>query len=332
MLDHPPPKAQHRQPALLSVPQALRGSVVALGNFDGVHKGHQGVIGRAAQLAVGLNKPLSVLSFNPHPARFFQPDRPPFGLASPAQKQALLEAFGADGILTLPFNRAVAELSPQAFVDTILIDAIGASHVVCGYDFTFGQNRAGKAEDLATLGVTATVVKPVTARGQTLPYSSSRIRQLLKEAAPDKAAELMGRWWQIEGIVSHGDQRGRSIGFPTANLELGDYLRPTYGVYAVRVHVAGAIYDGVANIGLRPSFSPPRELLEVHLFDFAGDLYDKTIFVDIVAFIRAERTFAGLEPLKSQIAVDRATADKILRQPGFALSRFKPVTRKDFEN
>jgi riboflavin kinase / FMN adenylyltransferase len=332
MLNKTPPQAREHQPAPLSVPPALRGSVVALGNFDGVHKGHQAVIGRAAQLASSLGKPLAVLSFNPHPARFFQPDRPPFALASPAQKQALLEAFGADGVLSLPFDRAIADLSPQAFVDSVLIDAIGASHVVCGYDFTFGQNRTGKAEDLAALGLPATVVKPVMARGQTLPYSSSRVRQMLSDAAPDKAAELMGRWWQIEGVVEQGDQRGRSIGFPTANVQLGDYQRPAYGVYAVRVHVAGAIYDGVANIGLRPTFDPPRELLEVHLFDFAGDLYGKTVFVDIVAFIRGERKFTGLEPLKSQIAVDRATADKILRQPGFAFNRFKPVTRKDFES
>jgi riboflavin kinase / FMN adenylyltransferase len=332
MLNQTPPAASLQPDLPLTVLPALRGSVVALGNFDGVHKGHQAVIGAAAKLATSLGKPLSVLSFNPHPARFFQPNLPPFALASPAQKRALLEAFGAEGILLLPFNQAVASLSPKAFVDTVLMDAIAASHVVCGYDFTFGQNRAGRADDLAALGVAATVIKPVMARGASIPYSSSRIRALLAESAPEKAAELMGRWWQIEGVVEQGDQRGRSLGFPTANLALGDYQRPAYGVYAVRVHVGGAIYDGVANIGLRPTFDPPRELLEVHLFDFAGDLYGKTIFIDIVAFIRGERKFAGLEPLKSQIAVDRATADKILRQPGFALSRFKPVTRKDFEN
>jgi riboflavin kinase / FMN adenylyltransferase len=332
MLNKTPSAANHQPDLRLDVLPALRGSVVALGNFDGVHKGHQAVIGAAARLALSLSKPLSVLSFNPHPARFFQPDLPPFALASPSQKRALLEAFGADGILLLPFNAAVASLSPKAFVDSVLIEAIAASHVVCGYDFTFGQNRTGKADDISALGVETTVVKPVIAHDQGVPYSSTRIRKLLAESAPEKAAELMGRWWQIEGVVEQGDQRGRSIGFPTANLSLGDYQRPAYGVYAVRVHVAGAIYDGVANIGLRPTFEPPRELLEVHLFDFAGDLYGKTIFVDIVAFIRGERKFAGLEPLKSQIAVDRATADKILRQPGFALNRFKPVTRKNFES
>jgi riboflavin kinase / FMN adenylyltransferase len=311
-------------------PEALRGSVVAMGNFDGVHKGHQAVIGQAAQLATRAGAPLVVLSFDPHPARLFRPDLPPFALTSSAQKQALLEAFGVQGVLLLPFTRVLASLGPQDFVTRVLIGGIGAKHVVCGYDFTFGKDRAGKATDLATLGVAATVVKPVLAGGQ-LPYSSTAIRKLLADGAPDRAAEQMGRWWQIEGVVETGDQRGRSIGFPTANLALGDYQRPAYGVYAVRVHVGGSIYDGVANIGLRPTFTPPRELLEVHLFDFAGDLYEKRIFVDIVAFIRGERKFAGLEPLKSQIAVDRATADKILRQPAYALNRFKPVTRKDFE-
>ncbi len=318
-------------PLAFDIADALRGSVVALGNFDGVHKGHQAVIGAAARQARQLGAPLTVLTFDPHPARFFKPDLPPFTLTLREQKRSLLEAFGAQAVLFLPFTAALAELSPQAFVDEILLGALAARHVVCGYDFTFGKQRAGKAADLADMGVAASTVQPVMMPGQTTPYSSTAIRKLLSEGAPETAAAQMGRWWQIEGVVEKGDQRGRSIGFPTANLSLGDYQRPAYGVYAVRVHVGGSIYDGVANIGLRPSFDPPRELLEVYLFDFAGDLYGKTIFVDIIAFVRAERKFAGLEPLKAQIAVDRATADKILRQPGFALNRFKPVTRADFE-
>jgi riboflavin kinase / FMN adenylyltransferase len=332
MLTDPTILAPQNANAAFKIAPALRGSVMALGNFDGVHKGHQAVIGCAARAATAASAPLCVLSFDPHPARLFRPDLPPFAITSPAQKQALLEAFGVEGVLLLPFTRALASLSPQDFVTHVLIDALGAKHVVCGYDFTFGKDRAGKAADLAELGLAATVVHPVMASGQSLPYSSTAIRKRLSEGTPEQAAEQMGRWWQIEGVVESGDQRGRSIGFPTANLSLGDYQRPAYGVYAVRVHVAGAIYDGVANIGLRPTFDPPCELLEVHLFDFAGDLYGKRIFVDIVAFMRGERKFAGLEPLKSQIAVDRATADKILRQPGFALNRFKPVTRKDFES
>jgi riboflavin kinase / FMN adenylyltransferase len=316
----------------IDVPAALQGGVVALGNFDGVHKGHQAVIGKAAKRAKAAQVPLCVLTFDPHPARLFQPDLPPFALTLPAQKRSLLEAFGVEGVFSLPFTRALADLSPQAFVDQILRGALAASHVVCGYDFTFGKNRTGKAADLPELGINATVVKPVMARGQNTAFSSTAIRKLLAEGAPDAAAALMGRWWQIEGVVETGDQRGRSIGFPTANLSLGGYQRPAYGVYAVRVHVGGSVYDGVANIGLRPSFSPPRELLEVHLLNFAGDLYGKQIFVDIVAFIRPERVFAGLEPLKAQISVDRAIADKMLRQPGHGLGRFKPVTRADFES
>jgi riboflavin kinase / FMN adenylyltransferase len=326
MLTTSPPPA----PLSLDVPAALHDCVLALGNFDGVHKGHQAVLGAAARLARAQGKPLAVLTFDPHPARYFQPDKAPFALTLPSQKRRLLEAFGVQGVLELPFDQTLASLSPSDFVERILRGAVRAHHVVCGYDFTFGKDRAGKAEDLPGLGVPATIVQPVMTQG--LAYASTAIRKQLEGGAPDTAAALMGRWWQIEGMVEAGDQRGRTIGFPTANLSLGDYQRPAFGVYAVRVHVAGTVYDGVANIGLRPTFDPPRELLEVHLFDFAGDLYGKAVFVDIVAFIRAERKFAGLEPLKSQIAVDRATADKILRQPGFALGRFKPVTRADFEN
>ncbi len=313
------------------MPQALRSCVVALGNFDGVHKGHQAVIGAAAKRAKLADKPLAVMTFDPHPARFFRPDLPPFALTLPNQKHRLLEAFGVQAVLKLPFDAALASLSPQDFATRLLRGALDASHVVCGYDFTFGKDRAGKAADLPGFGLPTTVIEPVIARSQSQAYASTTIRKLLAEGAPERAADQMGRWWQIEGVVEAGDQRGRTIGFPTANLSLGDYQRPAYGVYAVRVHVAGTVYDGVANIGLRPTFEPPRELMEVHLFDFAGDLYDKTIFVDIVAFIRGERKFAGLDALRAQIAVDRATADKILRQPGFALNRFKPVTRADFE-
>jgi riboflavin kinase / FMN adenylyltransferase len=316
----------------LDVPKALRSSVVALGNFDGFHKGHQVVIGRAAQLAKTMDRPLAVLSFNPHPARLFQPDLAPFGLTSADQKQALLTAFGVDGVLLLPFTKDLASLTSHNFVETVLKGHIGASHVVCGYDFTFGQHRSGKAEDLSKLGIGATIVQPVMLHGQTELCSSTHIRQRLIEGAPDKAAEMMGRWWQIEAVVEQGDKQGRLMGFPTVNLSMGEYQRPAYGVYAVRVHVAGTVYDGVANIGLRPTFNPPRERLEVHLFNFSCDIYDEKIAVDFVAFIRSERRFENVELLKAQIAVDRATADKILRQPAFAYHRFKPVTRAQFED
>ena len=303
---------------------------MALGNFDGFHRGHQAVVGQAAALAAALAAPLAVLSFEPHPVRFFRPDLPPFQLTSTAQKVRLLEGFGVDSVIILPFDAALASLTPEAFVAEILIGRLAVRHVVCGHDFTFGKGRAGHATDLARLGVPATVVAPVSPPGQGGAFASSAIRQLLAKGDPEAAARQLGRWWQIEGEVEAGDQRGRTIGFPTANLSLGTYQRPAYGVYAVRAGVDGRVVDGVANLGVRPSFDPPRELFEVHLLDFAGDLYGRTLAVDLLAFIRPERRFDGLDALRKQIEADRLTAQKILRQPAFAAGRFPPATRADF--
>jgi riboflavin kinase/FMN adenylyltransferase len=301
---------------------------MALGNFDGVHKGHQAVIGMAATLAGQTGRPLGVLTFDPHPARFFKPDLPPFALTTLDQKLALLERLGVDLAVVLPFDAALAALAPDAFAANILHERLGLSHAVAGYDFTFGKGRAGSTETLrslgAQLGFGVTTVEPV---GNGMPYSSTAIRQALSDGAPATAAAMLGRWWRIAGTVAHGDKRGRTIGFPTANIALGDYLRPRLGVYAVRMHVPGQPrpFDGVANLGSRPTVDGQETRLEVHLFDVALDLYGQVVEVELLEFIRPEQKFDGLPALKAQIAVDSASALKICRQPAYAASRFKPV-------
>lgn len=309
-----------------AVPDHLVGGVAALGNFDGVHRGHQRVVGEARRLARTLEAPLLVVTFDPHAARFFKPDLPPFQLTSFAERARLWEAFGVDALVAIPFNADLAALSPEAFFQSVLCDRLRIRGVVAGYDYTFGKGRAGTPETLKALGiardVAVSIVDPVIA-GADAAISSTLIRRKLTDGAPFEAAELLGHWWVIEGTVTAGDQRGRTIGFPTANLDLGDYQRPRFGVYATRAVLAdGRVVDGIANIGLRPTFQPPRELLELHLFDFAGDLYGQNIRVELVEFIRPERKFPGLDALKAQISADCATALKILRQPHYARGRF----------
>ncbi len=313
------------------LPDSLRGGVVALGNFDGFHRGHQAVVGAAGRVAG--NKPLGMLTFTPHPVRYFKPELPPFMLSSDHQKADLLRQFGADYAVFMPFNQLLAEVTAEEFASLILVDQLGCSHVVCGDDFTYGHKRGGSAKLLieqgARLGFGVTALAPVGTSHQSA-YASTVVRKALEAGQPKAAAESLGRWWSIEGIVEHGDARGRTIGFPTANLGLSDYQRPHYGVYAVRLEVAGRMYDGVANIGTKPTFNPPRELVEVHIFDFADDIYEKVVQVELVEFIRKEQRFDGLDALKQQIAIDSATARKILRQQGYSQNRFPVVTRANF--
>lgn len=314
------------------LPDALRGGVAALGNFDGVHKGHQAVIRSAGTQARTLGVPWLVLTFDPHPSRFFRPDSAPFLLTpTPGKAEAIL-ALGVDAVLVLHFAD-VSPLPPDAFVADVLVRQLGLRGVVTGDDFTFGRARAGNTAVLADLGAQyglgSAVVAPVCdCNGQTI--SSTRVRACLETGAPEQAAALLGRWWSIRGVVEAGDQRGRRLAFPTANLVLGDVLRPRYGVYAVRVRLAdGRCIDAVANVGLRPTFAPPRELLEAHLFDFAEDLYGQDIAVDLIAFIRPERRFAGLAELQAQIAADSKDARAMLAQPTHAAGRFPAIALQD---
>ena len=292
------------------VPEPLRGGVVALGNFDGFHLGHQAVVGRAVQRGAHERRPVIVATFDPHPMRHFHPNTAPFRLTSLDQRERLFAGAGADAMLLFRFDAKLAATSAEDFV-VLLAERIGAAGVVTGDDFTFGAGRRGDAAALARLGsargIAAETVAPVLVGGR--PVSSSRVREALAGGDCGEATHLLTRPFAIEGVVEHGDKVGRQLGFPTANLQLGTYLRPRYGIYAVRVRLEdGSERTGVANLGLRPTFDPPKELLEVFLFDFEGDLYGRTIDVGLVAWLRGEEKFDDLEALKAQMARDEAAA------------------------
>ncbi len=301
-----------------SVPQAWQGGAVALGNFDGVHRGHQALLQRTVEQAAALVAPVIALTFEPHPRRFFVSDTGPFRLTLPPAKVRLLEQYGVQAVLAQRFDQAFAAVPPDAFVDEVLLSGLGARHVVCGYDFTFGARRGGNVEKLRKRGKDkgfgVTVLDPVMREGEI--YSSTRIREALRAGWASEAAELLGHAWEIEGVVEQGDRRGRTIGFPTANVALGEHLRPRFGVYAVRALVDGTWRNGVANLGKRPTVGKLQENFEVHLFDFASDLYGQTLRVELVDFIRPEMKFAGLDQLKAQIAADGEAAQRILAATG----------------
>lgn len=296
------------------MPAHLRGSIMALGNFDGFHAGHQAVTGRAIERARAEGRPAIIATFDPHPMRLFRPDAPWFRLTTLDQRERLFAKAGADAMLVFDFTRELASLDPQSFVQ--LLADWGVAGVVTGEDFTFGKDRAGTTETLAqlgaALGLTAQAVAPVTgANGEII--SSTLIREALKSGDCATATRLLTRPYTIEGIVQHGDKLGRTIGFPTANIDMGHYLRPAYGIYAVRALLPdGRLLDGAANLGIRPSFDPPKELLEPHFFDFAENLYDQRIEVQMIHYLRQEAKFDGLDPLMAAIARDCDDARQIL--------------------
>ncbi len=292
------------------LPPDARGASVALGNFDGVHLGHALLV-RAAH-AARPDLPLAVLTFEPHPREVFRPDDPPFHLTLPEDRARLLAGLGVRLIYQIPFDAAFAHLSPEQFVHDVLHRGIGAGHIACGPDFAFGHRRGGDTGFLAArseaLGLGLTLVPPLA--DSTGPYSSSRVRRALQDGYPERAANVLGRPWSISGVVAHGDARGRTIGFPTANVALGRHLEPARGVYAVRVALAdGQVLGGVANIGRRPTVALGAESrLEAHIFDFDGGLYDQTIVVSLLAFLREEKKFPSFDVLRAQIACDAADA------------------------
>ncbi|HWG81321.1 MAG TPA: bifunctional riboflavin kinase/FAD synthetase [Stellaceae bacterium] len=303
-----------------TVAAAERGAVVAIGNFDGVHLGHQAVIGEAGRIARAHGVPHAVLTFEPHPRRVFRPDDPPFRLTPFRAKSRHLEALGVDLLFTLHFDHAFAQRSAADFIESVLVRNLGVRHAVVGYDFVFGHRRGGTPPLLqargAELGFGVSVVAPMTAQGGAV-YSSTRIRELLGAGQPREAAALLGRFWEIEGRVERGEARGRTIGFPTANLMLDDYLRPAAGVYAVRVGIdegGGTLWhDGVANLGRRPTFGGSDLRLEAHLFDFDHDLYGRHLRIALIEHLRPERKFPGIDALKAQIAADAAQARALLQ-------------------
>jgi riboflavin kinase/FMN adenylyltransferase len=298
-----------------AVPERFRGGIVALGNFDGFHLGHQAVVGRAVARAHGEGRPAIVATFDPHPKRFFRPDSDYFRLTQMDQRARLFAAAGVDAMYVFDFNQALADLTAEEFARLNLAQGIGAAGVVTGGDFTFGKGRSGDVARLAELGAglgfSAEIVPPVMQGGEIV--SSTRIRTLLQQGDPRGAARLLTRPYAIEGVVEPGAQLGRTLGYPTANQRLANYLRPAYGIYAVRGLLSdGRALDGVANLGIRPSFDPPVELLESFFFDFAEDLYGQTIEVSLIDYIRAEAKFDTLEALTAQMDEDSARARELL--------------------
>lgn len=301
------------------VPVEARGAVVAIGNFDGVHRGHQAVIAAAARQARGLGTSHAVLTFEPHPREYFRPQQPPFRLTPLRIKIRQLEAMGVDFQFVLTFNAELAAKSPEAFVVEVLSQGLEAAHVVVGYDFVFGQGRRGDAALLRDLGrlhgfeVTA-LAAAAAPDGEV--FSSTRVRELLQQGQPLAAAGLLGRPWEIEGRVEHGQKLGRKLGYPTANMVLGEYLQPALGIYAVRAgvdHGRGTEWrDGVASIGYRPTVGGNSILFETHLFDWDGDLYGRHLRVALIDYLRPEKKFDGLEDLRAQIAADCVAARQML--------------------
>ncbi len=294
----------------------FRCAVIALGNFDGFHRGHQAVASAAIAIAHAENRPAIIATFDPHPARHFVPNAPPFRLTTLDQRQRLFAAAGADAMLVFEFGVELANTSAEDFAITLLAGRLGAHHIVTGDDFTFGKARGGNVERLRDWGAAhdmgVTTIGPVSDNDGVI--SSSRIRGALSIGDVPTANALLTRPFAIEGIVQHGDKNGRKLGFPTANIDLGSYLRPRYGIYAVRGRLPnGQILDGAANLGIRPQFDPPKELLEPHFFDFNGDLYGQIIEIELHAYLRGEAKFENIDALMVQMQADCAQAKAYLR-------------------
>ena len=304
------------------LPERLRGAAVAIGAFDGVHRGHQAVIAGAREAARSLGAPLAIVSFSPHPRRWFQPGAAPFRLMTPGQMARALEPLDVDRLYLLPFDAEMAGMSDEAFAREVLCEGLGVRHAAVGFDFTYGQGRTGSPEGLRrhgeTLGFGVTVC-PRVDDPHGLKLSSSAVREALKAGDMARAAAILGRPFAIEGEVLHGDKRGRTIGVPTANIALGDYMRPAYGIYAVRARLPdGRTFDGVASLGVRPMWALEEPLLEVWLFDFDGDLYGQTLETELVAYLRGEEHFDSLDALKVQIDADADAARAVLAPGGTA--------------
>ena len=296
------------------LPPEARGATVALGNFDGVHLGHAHVLRQTH--GARPDAPLAVLTFEPHPRQVFRAEDPPFRLTLSGERAAALAALGVRLIYELPFDHGFSLMTAEAFIAEVLQAGVGARHLACGPDFAFGHRRGGDVTLLGAmaerLGMGLSVVPPLTDAGG--PLSSSRIRRLLQDGYPERAASELGRPWAIGGVVLPGDRRGRTIGFPTANVGLGEHLEPARGVYAVTVRLPdGTVRPGVANIGRRPTVDAGTATrLEVHLFDFEGDLYGREISTALHSFLREERRFPGIEALRAQIAADATEARRLL--------------------
>lgn len=305
------------------IPEMVHGTSVAIGNFDGVHLGHQVVIGEASRRAKALGTSLTVVTFEPHPRRFFRPDEPPFQLTPLRSKLRRFRALGVDHLLLIHFDQEISQESHEEFVEKVLVTGLRAKHVTVGYDFVFGHGRKGNVEYLRqaaeACGFGISTVEPVKDKEGRI-YSSTNIRNCLRTGDPSGAATILGRLWEIEGRVVKGDRRGRRIGFPTANVSIDDYVHPKLGVYAVwaGIEEAGETiwHPGCANIGYRPTFDGQGVVVEAYIFDFADDIYDKLLRVALVEYIRPEMKFDGIAQLREQIARDSHDSRALLESIG----------------
>jgi riboflavin kinase/FMN adenylyltransferase len=296
------------------VPADAHGAVLAIGNFDGVHRGHQALIAAAVAEARALDAPAGALIFEPHPREFFHPEEPHFHLTSVAQKLAIFEQLGLDLAVILPFNRELASLSAEDFIARVLVEGLGARHVVIGHDFFFGKGRSGTPETMREaaqrLGFGITIIAPVAAEGEV--FSSSAIRLRLAQGDVKGAAGMLGRWWRAGGTVVGGARRGTGLGFPTANVPLPRGTVLGHGIYAVRASAEGRQYDGAAYIGTRPTYDNGMPVLEVFLFGFDGELYGRKLEVEFIDFVREDRKFASSDELVAQMQADCVRAAEML--------------------
>lgn len=295
------------------IPKEAQNSVVVIGNFDGVHRGHLALLDRAKVLAAEKNTSVSVLTFEPHPRKLFRPDNPPFRLTPPLVKAWRLETLGVESLFSIGFDWDFASQSAESFVQDILIDGLKAAHVVVGYNFRFGQLRKGEPATIEAAGIPVTVIDEVVEEGDA-KISSSQIRQALRHGRINEANKLLGWNWEMRGEVVKGDQRGRELGYPTANFQLGDMVHPSYGVYAARVQIEGEYewHSAAINIGIKPMFEVSQAEVESYIFDFDRDIYGKTIRVQPVQFLRGEAKFESVDELITQMDKDCAQARDIL--------------------
>lgn len=297
-------------------PDWCKGAALAIGNFDGVHKGHQALLSEVRRQAQLVDGPAGVMMFDPHPRELFAPDKPHFRLTTLQQRLGLLEIYGMDLAVVVPFDKQLAGLSAPAFIEDILVARLAVRHVVIGYDFFFGKGRAGTAQLMRqmgkALGFGVSVIEPVAEEGEV--FSSSAVRALLGQGEVQDAAAMLGHWWRAIGVVTGGAKRGTGLGFPTANITLSKSTTLAHGIYAVRVYVDGTKLYGAAYLGTRPTFDDGVPVLEVFLFDFDGDLYDREIEVEFIAHIRDDRRFASSQALQRQMQLDCKEALSILTE------------------
>lgn len=298
---------------LQNLPETAKKSVVVIGNFDGVHRGHCELLKRGREIANSMGTQFSVLTFEPHPRRLFRPDDPPFRITPAALKQERLAASGVDILFSLGFDWDFASQSSDDFIQNVIAKGVTPAHIIVGYDFCFGQLRKGKAEDFKTAGLETTIIEEIA--DDTEKLSSSRIRTALRHGKIDEANHLLGWEWEIRGTVVKGDQRGRELGYPTANIQLGDTVHPAYGIYATWVKVEGEDEwrPSATNIGIRPMFETPEALVETFIFDFDEEIYGKTLQIKPVERLRGEAKFDSLDDLIEQMAKDCEQARTILK-------------------